>query len=76
MFGTGTPYRSMRSEIVTPVVASFTSSSAERRIALSAPTWVTSFCASLISSASWSVPAKMMITLVISGFLFRLRSPR
>ena len=56
-----------------PVVAGSSTpssvSSVRRSTAVSAPTSLRSRCANLISSASWSLPAKTMITLSICAVL-------
>ena len=51
---------------VMPIVVSTASSSAWRMTAVSSPISARSRCANLMTSASWSVPAKTMITLSIS----------
>ena len=61
------PYSATSWSIVMPRVSSTSSSSAWRTTAVSEPSSPSAFCANLMTSASWSVPAKTMITLSMTA---------
>ena len=69
MPGIRRPYSSTIWSIVMPSVSSSSSSSRWRTIAVSDPCSPSAFWANLITSASWSLPAKTMITLSITASL-------